>query len=148
MLAALFGILILLAVGVLALTMASQDIRMSANLVGQHRAAAATETGVHRYLYTFNPETAPRDGNGRLTDINKEPVNAATDADATLTYNVTEQGQISYKEVTGDGGPMWNRVYRVVITGNDGTYNASAQVIMTVQNLKKVPVGTAYNDGG
>lgn len=143
MLAALFGILILLAVGVLALTMASQDIRMSANLVGENRAAAATEAGAHRYLFTFNPETAPRDVNGRLTNLSNEAVNAAANE---LTYNVTGQGQINF--IDDIGGTMGNRVYRVVITGNDGRYNASAQVIMTVQNFKKIPKGTAYDTGG
>jgi hypothetical protein len=60
--AALMAIMILMAVGFFALTVTSQDIRISAMLVGERKAFSAAEAGVHevcRLLNPFNPVAIP-----------------------------------------------------------------------------------------
>jgi len=58
LLAAIFACVILLAVGMLAINMSTGDIRSSAITVGDKKAFAGAESGIHRLVQDFNPETA------------------------------------------------------------------------------------------
>ena len=58
LLAAIIASLILLAVGVLAINLSSGDQRASAVTVGDKKALAGTESGVHRLVQDFVPEPA------------------------------------------------------------------------------------------
>lgn len=58
LLAAIIASLILLAVGVLAINLSSGDLRASAVTVGDKKALAATESGVHRLVQDFDPTPA------------------------------------------------------------------------------------------
>lgn len=58
LLAAIIASLILLAVGVLAINLSSSDQRASAVTVGDKKALAATESGIHRLVQDFVPEPA------------------------------------------------------------------------------------------
>lgn len=55
LLAAIIAALILLAVGVLAIDLSSADRRASAVVVGDKKAFAAAESGVHRLVQDFDP---------------------------------------------------------------------------------------------
>lgn len=58
LLAAIIAALILLAVGVLAINLSSADRRASAVVVGDKKAFAAAESGLHRLVQDFEPEPA------------------------------------------------------------------------------------------
>jgi len=54
--AAIMACLILLAVGLLVIALSTQDIRVSAKIVGDKRSLAAAEEGISSILQTFNPQ--------------------------------------------------------------------------------------------
>lgn len=55
LLAAIIASLILMAVGLLVVNMSGGDLRTSSVTVGDKKALAATETGVHRVIHDFAP---------------------------------------------------------------------------------------------
>ena len=56
LIAALLANLILLAVGIIALNLSTQDLRTSSRHVGDKKAHAAVESGIHVLMTNFNPE--------------------------------------------------------------------------------------------
>ena len=58
LLAAIIASLILLAVGMLVINMSTGDLRTSSVIVGDKKALAATESGIHRLIQDFNPDPA------------------------------------------------------------------------------------------
>jgi Tfp pilus assembly protein PilX len=54
LIAALMGIIILLAVGFLALTITTGDMKIASRLIGERKAFSAAETGVHELCRIFN----------------------------------------------------------------------------------------------
>jgi hypothetical protein len=55
--AAIIASLILLAVGILVINMSTGDLRSSALTVGDKKALAATESGIHRLVQDFSPDS-------------------------------------------------------------------------------------------
>ena len=55
--AAIMACLILLALGMLVISLSTQDIKVSTKIVGEKRALAAADTGVNSLSQTFNPQT-------------------------------------------------------------------------------------------
>jgi hypothetical protein len=55
--AAIIASLILLAVGILVINMSTGDLRSSAITVGDKKALAATESGIHRLVQDFSPDS-------------------------------------------------------------------------------------------
>ena len=60
LIAAIMACLILLALGMLVISLSTQDIRVSTKIVGEKRALAAAETGINTLLLqTADPRTVP-----------------------------------------------------------------------------------------
>ena len=57
LIAAIMACLILLALGMLVISLSTQDIKVSTKIVGEKRALAAADTGVNSLSQTFNPQT-------------------------------------------------------------------------------------------
>ncbi len=55
LIAAIMGIMILLAVGFLALTISSSDMRIASRLIGERKAFSAAESGVQNFFASFSP---------------------------------------------------------------------------------------------
>jgi hypothetical protein len=58
LMAAIIACLILLAVGMLVINLTTGDLRSSSATVGDKKALAATESGIHRLIQDFNPPAA------------------------------------------------------------------------------------------
>ena len=58
LIAAIMACLILLALGMLVIALSTQDIRISARVVGDKRSLVAAEEGIHNLSQNFNPLTA------------------------------------------------------------------------------------------
>ena len=56
LIAAIMACLILLALGMLVISLSTQDIRVSMKIVGEKRALVAAETGISSLSQTFNPQ--------------------------------------------------------------------------------------------
>ena len=84
---AILAILILTALGYLVVMMSTQDTRVSARVVGEKKAMAAAETGVHQLLANFNPaDTASWNCTSR-------PYACGSTSDTTSTYTISEPRQ-------------------------------------------------------
>jgi hypothetical protein len=56
LIAAIMACLILLALGMLVISLSTQDIRVSMKIVGEKRALAVADTGINSLSQTFNPQ--------------------------------------------------------------------------------------------
>ena len=56
LIAAIMACLVLLALGMLVISLSTQDIRISAKIVGDKRSLAAAEEGIHSLCQTFDPQ--------------------------------------------------------------------------------------------
>ncbi len=56
LIAAVMACLILLALGILVISLSTQDIRISAKIVGDKRSLAAAEEGIHSLSQSFDPQ--------------------------------------------------------------------------------------------
>ena len=55
LIAAIMACLILLALGMLVISLSTQDLRVSTKIVGDKRSSAAAEDGIHSLPQTFDP---------------------------------------------------------------------------------------------
>ncbi len=126
---AILAILILTALGYLVVMMSTQDTRVSARVVGEKKAMAAVETGVHQLMANFDPQNATSWGSQTFT--------SGSTSDATSTYTIGAPSAPTsnlplYVPLAGysiGGGQEWGqRAYALVVTGNSTKYNATVQV--------------------
>ena len=75
--AAIIASLILMAIGILVINMSTGDLRASVATVGDKKSLAATESGIHRVMQDFSPDSA------NWTTANNYTTNCAA---ATPTY--------------------------------------------------------------
>ena len=123
--AAIMACLILLALGMLVISLSTQDIRVSAKIVGEKRSLAAAEEGIHSLSQTFDPEN---------------PVNApvtTTRADGVSNYTINypakppTTGPLGIRLPGYDigGGKIYGeRRYNVSVTGRSTAYNTQVTI--------------------
>jgi Tfp pilus assembly protein PilX len=125
--AAIIACLILLAVGLVAYLMTTQDSRTSLRVMGDKKAMMATESGIHFIMANFNPNNL--DG----VVVNNIPANAA--ADPSSQYSIAQPHHLdsgSIRPLAGyaiAGGQMWGQIgYYATVTGQNTNYGGQAQV--------------------
>jgi Tfp pilus assembly protein PilX len=125
---AILAILILMALGVLALTVSTQDIRISTNTVGEKKAASAAEAGIHQLIRTFDPQVL---ANSLATNI---VVNETSDPDskysiATPSRPTTGPEMLPMAGYSIGGGQQWGqRRYTTSVTGVNTRYSSSVTI--------------------
>jgi len=124
LIAAIMACMILLALAMLVVSLSTQDIRISTKLVGEKKALAAAEAGVHRLTQTFDPQNlAATTGTGTTTDANSQYTTSA----ATRPSSGPEM--IPLKGYSIGGGQQWGqRRYAVDVTGRNTEYNATVTI--------------------
>jgi len=134
---AILAILILTALGILALTVSSQDIRISSQTVGVKKAASAAEAGVHELLRAINADLTTVLS---MTDDETSyiVINSTSDAGSKYKYTrptrpstgPTELPLVGYAI---GGGQSWvQKVYVSTVTGVNTRYNSSVSVELGV----------------
>jgi hypothetical protein len=125
---AILGIAILLAVGVLALTMSGQDIRIAGRVVGGKKAFFACESGIHRLITNFDPEDLS--GNAKTDEV----VDASVDPASVYTIGTpahpsTGPGMLPLAGYSIGGGQVWGQtVYNATVTGENTNYNSRVRI--------------------
>ena len=125
--AAIIACLILLAVGLVAYLMTTQDSRTSFRVMGDKKAMMATESGIHFIMANFDPNNL-----GGVV-VNNIPVNAA--ADPSSQYSIL----LPVRPPSGDivplsgyaiaGGQMWGQIKHITtVTGKNTNYGGQTQV--------------------
>jgi hypothetical protein len=139
--AAIMACLILLALGMLVISLSTQDIRVSAKIVGEKRSLAATEEGIHSLSQTFDPQN---------------PVNApvtTTRADGVSNYTINYPATVPARgpsaiPLTGysiAGGDAWGQLlYNISVTGRSTEYNTQVTIGVGV-GYGPVDITTRYH---
>ncbi len=123
LLAAIMAVMIMVAVGFFALTMTSQDIRISSRLIGERKAFSAAEAGVNEVCRTLNPQSLTAIS-GRKIDATRDP---SAEFDASIPIRDTAHptliipGSDLSKAYAG-------AIFRTTVTGRDTTYNTEAGI--------------------
>lgn len=130
--AALLAIWILTAVGILVFTVSTQDLRVSTRLVGEKKAFAAVETGVHVLTQIFNYESLSASRRDRVV----ADTGAGGDRDSLYTIETpriptSSEGPavILYPGFSASEAEKWGRTrYLANVTGENTRYGSRVQV--------------------
>jgi Tfp pilus assembly protein PilX len=126
--AALMAMMVLAAVGLLAFTLSTQDVRVSSRLVGEKKAFSAVEAGIHRFTLNFDPTSLP------ASVVPPTQVDAANDP--TTVYSIampsrpaTGPGVLPLTGYAIGGGQQWGQErFNDTVTGTNTRYNSTVQV--------------------
>ena len=126
--AAVLACMVLLAVGILALTMSSQDIRISSRVVGEKKSFSACESGMHKLITGFDP--ADLAGSATIdfpVDTNNDPASVYTIG--TPFHPTTGPGMLPLPGYSIGGGQVWGQTrYDALITGKNTNYGSETKV--------------------
>ena len=133
---AILAILILTALGYLVVMMSTQDTRVSARVVGEKKAMAAVETGIHQLMANFDPI--------QMSNWSSQAFASGATGDATSQYTL--------------GTPVWSGrmplpgfsmaslyLFDTEVTGVSNKYNANVNV--QVQTGYFAPAGGGGGGG-
>jgi Tfp pilus assembly protein PilX len=127
MVAAIMACLILLAIGMLVIHLSTGDLRTSAMTVGDKKALAAVETGIHRLMQTFDPEYLSATTSSTQVDSSNDP-----NSFYSIGAAVAPTSGPSIIPMAGfaiGGGQQWGQArFNVDITGRNTTYNSTVTV--------------------
>jgi Tfp pilus assembly protein PilX len=128
LIAALLANLILLAVGIIAINLSTQDIRISMTMVGEKKAMAAAESGIHALTQNFDP------GNLTGSALTNVQVDASNDPNSRYTVAAptpptTGPTVLPMAGYSIGGGQMWGQErFDTTVTGTNTAYNATVQI--------------------
>jgi Tfp pilus assembly protein PilX len=128
LIAALLANLILLAVGIVAINLSTQDIRISMKMVGEKKAMAAAESGIHALTQNF--DTANLTGSA-LTNVQVDATNDPNSryTVAAPTPPATGPTVLPMAGYSIGGGQMWGQErFDTTVTGTNTAYNATVQI--------------------
>lgn len=128
LIAALLANLILLAVGIIAINLSTQDIRISMQMVGEKKAMAAAESGIHALTQNFDPANLSA---AALTNVQVDPSNDPNSryTVATPTPPTTGPTILPLAGYSIGGGQMWGQQrYNTTVTGTNTAYNTTATI--------------------
>ncbi len=126
---AILAVMILMALGYLALSVTTGDLRISSRLVGEKKALSATETGIHRLMQDFDPATMLTDKVGVVNQVD-----AATDPASRYVINsvgrpTSGPDALPLTGYSIGGGQQWGqRRYSSRVTGSNTYYDSSVAV--------------------
>jgi hypothetical protein len=140
--AALIATMILLAIGILVISLSTGDLKTSSVVVGDKKALAAVESGIHNITQTFDPGNA-----GYGLSSAWQQIDSANDPGA--QYRVLLSGVSSYPALPMPGysmesGQGWGMSrFNVRVEGQHTSYNSDVQVDVGM-GYGPVPTGTIY----
>jgi hypothetical protein len=129
--AAVMACLILFALGMLIISISTQDIRISTKIVGDKRALAVAEEGIHRINETFNPQTV-------LTDTAVGPVYRSGSASSyTINYPAVLPATgpefiVLRGYQIGGGQTLGLKRYSLGVVGRNDEYNSQVAVSLGI----------------
>jgi hypothetical protein len=125
---AILAIMILMALGFLAISVTTGDLKITASVVGEKKALSAAETGIHRLMQNFDP------ANMAAVQVTNAQVNAASDPSSRYTIGsvglpAAGPAMLPLKGYSIGGGQQWGqRRYVGIVTGVNTNYNSSVTI--------------------
>lgn len=140
--AALIAAIIMLAMGIMVIQMSTGDLRTGAAVVGEKKALAAVDTGIHRLLSGYDPADGASSGFGQWLSVD-------ADNDPGTEYSIGAPAAgggapvplPGYSMEAGQGWGMTRMTSRV--SGRNSRYNTVVQVDVGM-GYGPVPTGTLY----
>jgi Tfp pilus assembly protein PilX len=125
---AILAIMILMALGFLALSTSTEDIKISSRVVGEKKALSAAETGIHRLMQNFDPAAM---SGSQATNVQVDSA-----ADPSSRYSISNVGRpasgpemLALRGYSIGGGQQWGqRRYVGSVTGNNTAYGSSVTI--------------------
>ena len=139
LIAALIAMMILMAVGFFALTVTSDDLKITSRLYGERKALSAAEAGVHDLCLFFDTSM------DALTNVKIDAAN-----DPKISYSATKpvsDPNIPSISATGssiEGGKSWSfNVFNSVVTGRDESHGSLVRLDVGLRH-GEVPSTPSY----
>jgi len=126
--AAILACVILFALAMLVIHLSTQDIRSSAKNVGDKKASAAAETGIHQMMNNFDPQNL---GGSAQTNVQ---VDSTNDPNSRYTIGTPTRPTTgpAFLPMTGysiGGGQSWGQSrYIVDVTGRNTAYDTTVTI--------------------
>lgn len=143
LIAALLTIWVLTAVGILVFTVSTQDIRISGRLVGEKKAFAAAEAGIHSLTQTLDP------ANLSASAVSNVQVDSTNDPDSRYTIGTPARptsgpSTVPLPGYAIGGGQQWGQERFIArVTGTNTRYNSMVQIDVGV-GYGPVEISTLY----
>jgi len=132
------ALMIFIAVGFYALTVTTQDLRVSARLVGERKAFSAAEAGVSVISRTLNPTSPSTPIIGQKVDPVNDP---KAEFDATALVQDTNIPDMWFP---GFSPSQRSAVFRSTVTGRDTAYGSRVRLSV---GIASAPVSTGTEQG-
>ena len=119
LIAALLAILIITAVGLLVVTVTTQDVRVSVRVTGEKKAFAAAEAGIHQAIQNFVP-------GGSANNVQVDPT---ADPDTRYSYTIRASSSGCVPPPAGFDIEKWSEdLYVANVTGTNTRYGSNVQI--------------------
>ena len=143
LIAAIMAVMIMLAVSFFILTTSTQDIRISARLVGERKAMSAAEAGAMA-VYASASNLATLVANSSNTPILVDPTN---DPSTSYTIHVAQNNALPPVILPGYPPGYSSSVFSAIIIGTDSNYGSSASIDIGL-SPPSTPGNTIYGNAG
>jgi hypothetical protein len=128
---AIIACVILLGLAMLVIQVSTQDLRISAQTVGEKKAMAATDSGIHRLVRNFNPNTPPNYNVITTSPVAVDAVNAPGDS-YQVTAPATAVPGPPDLPLAGYSFPWGQKRYNFDVTGTNSAYGSRMEIGMAV----------------
>lgn len=130
LIAALMGIMIILAVGYFALTVSTSDLRIAFRLVGERKAFSAAESGVHVLCQNLNPKNP----------VSQSAISVDSTNDPTAKYSYAKpQRNKDMPDVLVPGYDLTlsykGAHFDTIVTGEDTRYGSKVEIAVGTASL-------------
>jgi hypothetical protein len=122
---ALLAILILMALGFLAISVTTSDLQITTRIVGEKKALIAAETGINMLSHSFTPDTSSS-VSGHVVD-SSDPASIYSISNATRPTSGADT--LPLKGYAIGGGQQWGQMlFNVRVTGENTYYGSQVQL--------------------
>ncbi len=122
---AILAIMILMALGFLAISVPTNDLMITSRIVGEKKAMNAAETGIQVLTRNFTPENLTGSTGG--ADATNDPASSYTIGTASSPSSGADS--LPLKGYSIGGGQQWGqKIYNVSVTGQNTSYGSSVQI--------------------
>ena len=141
---AILAVLILMALGILAINVSTGDLKISARVFGDKKALSATETGMSRLTVGFDPfdlDHISLNGEKKLltsplgnpvefpsdSSLHPSDPNSCLSTDSCYTISGLSKAALNNRDIAGNSD--WQqKPYRAMVTGKNTSYGGNVQV--------------------
>ncbi|HMK43184.1 MAG TPA: pilus assembly PilX N-terminal domain-containing protein [Dissulfurispiraceae bacterium] len=149
LIAALMAIFLLTVLGALVFVVSTSDTRVATRVVGEKKAMASAESGLHKLMYFYDPSLVTNTGDAACPGYAGYLINTGADADSCYSFSapappISGPQFIAIPGFAISGGQPWGQArYTTSVAGINKRYNSRVETDAGV-GFGPVEVTTAY----